>query len=75
LNRARRGQDLFIDKVKPTNLLAVRRGIENEPRDVALYLIRSMLAEPLMSVGANFGLNQYSAVRSTVIRVKKAAKG
>jgi hypothetical protein len=35
-------------KVKPTNLKTVRRGIENEPRDVAMYLIRSLRAEPLM---------------------------
>ena len=57
-------------KLETTNLKAVRRGIENEPRDVAMYLIRSMRAEPLMRVGANFGLNQYSSVSSAVIRVK-----
>jgi hypothetical protein len=57
-------------KVKPANLKAVRRGIENEPRDVAIYLIRSMRAEPLMRVGAKFGLAQYSSVSSAVIRVK-----
>jgi putative transposase len=51
-------------------LYAVRCGVENEPRDVAMYLIRSMRAEPLMRVGANFGLNQYSSVSSAVIRVK-----
>ena len=57
-------------KVRPTQLKAVRRGMENEPRDVAMYLIRSMRAEPLMRVGANFGLNQYSSVSSAVVRVK-----
>ena len=57
-------------KVRPTKLRAVRRGMENEPRDVAMYLIRSMRAEPLMRVGANFGLNQYSSVSSAVVRVK-----
>ena len=57
-------------KVRPTKLKAVRRGMENEPRDVAIYLIRSMRAEPLMRVGANFGLNQYSSVSSVVLRVK-----
>ncbi len=56
--------------VRPTQLKAVRRGMENEPRDVAIYLIRSMRAEPLMRVGANFGLNQYSSVSSVVTRVK-----
>jgi REP element-mobilizing transposase RayT len=57
-------------KVRPTKLKAVRRGIENEPRDVAMYLIRSMRAEPLIRVGEKFGLNQYSSVSSAVTRVK-----
>jgi hypothetical protein len=48
-------------------LKAVRRGIANEPRDVAMYLIRSMRAEPLIRVGAGFGLNRYSSVSSAVI--------
>jgi hypothetical protein len=61
-------------KVRPTKLKAVRRGMENEPRDVAMYLIRSMRAEPLMRVGANFGLNQYSSVSSAVVRVKVKLK-
>jgi len=57
-------------KVRPTKLKAVRRGIENEPRDVAMYFIRSMRAEPLIRVGEKFGLNQYSSVSSAVTRVK-----
>ena len=57
-------------KVRPTKLKAVRRGIESEPRDVAMYLIRSMRAEPLIRVGEKFGLTQYSSVSSAVTRVK-----
>ena len=49
---------------------SVRRGIENEPRDVAMYLIRSMRTESLMRVVAAFGLNRYSSVSSAVRRVK-----
>ena len=56
-------------EARPTALTAVRRGIENEPRDVAIYLIRSMRSEPLMRIGARFGLNRYSSVSSVVIRV------
>ena len=55
---------------KPAALKAVRRGIENEPRDVAMYLIRSMRSEPLIRVGVGFGLNRYSSVSSAVRRVK-----
>ena len=57
-------------QIKPDKLKAVRRGIVNEPRDVAIYLIRSMRSEPLMQVGAGFGLNRYSSVSSAVMRVK-----
>jgi hypothetical protein len=42
-------------ETKPATLRSVRRGIENEPRDVALYLIRSMRAEPLIRVAAGLG--------------------
>jgi chromosomal replication initiation ATPase DnaA len=35
-----------------------------------MYLIRSLRAEPLMQIGANFGLTRYSSVSSAVIRVK-----
>ena len=57
-------------EIRPTTLKAVRRGIANEPRDVAMYLIRSMRSETLMSVGTGFGLNRYSSVSSAVMRVK-----
>jgi len=60
--------------VRPTTLKAVRRGIENEPRDVAMYLIRYMRSEPLMRVGVNFGLNRYSSVSSAVMHVKTKLK-
>jgi hypothetical protein len=59
----------FYD-VNPTEFKTVRRGVENEPRDVGIYLIRSLRSEPLMRVGAEFGLNRYSSVSSAVMRVK-----
>jgi hypothetical protein len=69
-------QDRIISEVsryyegRPIALTAVRRGVENEPRDVAIYLIRSMRSDPLMKIGVQFGLNQYSSVSSVVLRVK-----
>jgi chromosomal replication initiation ATPase DnaA len=57
-------------KVRPTYLTAVHRGVENEPRDLAIYLIRSMGAGYLMTIGAEIGLNRYSSVSSVVMRVK-----
>ena len=53
-----------------SSMTRVRRGMENEARDVAMYLIRSLRSEPLMKVGAGFGLNRYSSVSSAVMRVK-----
>jgi hypothetical protein len=72
MNRARSGAVLFLDRyeVRPTTLKPVRRGLENEPRDVAIWLIRSMRTEPLMRVGAGIGLNRYSSLSSAVMRVK-----
>jgi hypothetical protein len=55
---------------RPTILTAVRRRIENEPRDVAIYLIRALRTEPLMKIGGLFGLTRYSSVSSVVRRVK-----
>ena len=40
------------------------------PRDVAIYLTRTMQAEPLHHIGAVFNLNRYSSVRNVVYRVK-----
>ena len=34
------------------------------------YLIQSMRTEPLMRVGAGFGLNRYSSGNSAVMRIK-----
>jgi len=42
-------------ETRPAALTAVRRGIENEPRDVAIYLIRNMRSEPLLRIGAQSG--------------------
>ncbi|MFZ0451451.1 MAG: transposase [Desulfatiglandaceae bacterium] len=54
----------------PEALTAVRRGRVNEPRDIAVYLIRTLRAEPLESIGAVFNLNRYSSVSSVIYRVK-----
>jgi hypothetical protein len=57
-------------KVSIKELTALRRGARNEPRDVAIYLLRTLCGEPLMEIGSEFGMRQYSSVSSAVIRVK-----
>jgi REP element-mobilizing transposase RayT len=57
--------------VTENQLTAVRRGLENEPRDVAVYLLRMLCGQPLMAIGEQFGMTRYSSVSSAVDRIKK----
>ena len=59
-----------IYDVKPNEITHIRRGSSNEPRDVAIYLIRTLRAEPLTQIAPLFNLNHYSSVSSAVIRIK-----
>lgn len=52
----------------------VRRGVSNEPRNVAIYLLRKISGETLMGIGREFGMNQYSSVSSAVNRIHKKRK-
>ena len=60
--------------VTEKNLAVLRRGIENEPRDVAIYLLRTVRGDPLMRIGHEFGMTQYSSVSSAVGRIKEKRK-
>lgn len=60
----------FYDTVEK-KLIAMRRGTENEPRDVVIYLLRTVCGEPLMRIGKGFGMTRYSSVSSAVNRIKK----
>jgi REP element-mobilizing transposase RayT len=57
-------------EVAEKDLMAVRRGVVNEPRDMAIYLLRTVCGEPLMKIGATFGMARYSSVSSAVDRIK-----
>lgn len=48
-----------------------RRGVINEPRNVALYLARRYCGESLIKIGHAFNLSNYSSVSSVVTRVIK----
>jgi len=60
----------FYD-VEEGDLAAVRRGVRNEPRDVAIYLLRTVCGEPLMQIGQAFGMTQHSSVSSAVMRINE----
>jgi hypothetical protein len=55
-------------------LFAIKRGAENEPRHVAIYLIRTIKGEPLLRIGALFNLKKHSSVSSAVARIKNRLK-
>jgi len=57
--------------VKEGDLLVAHRGINNEPRNVAIYLCRILRNDTLIELGREFGMSGYSAAGSVVERIKK----
>jgi len=56
--------------IEDKKLYVTRRGYFNEPRNVAIYLIRRLRNDTLKQVGEQFGIHKYSTVSSIVERVK-----
>ena len=52
-------------------VLTGRRGKENEPRNVAMYLCRILRNDTLIDLGHEFGMSGYSSAGSAVERVVK----
>jgi chromosomal replication initiation ATPase DnaA len=46
------------------------RGVYNEPRNVAMYLIRSLRKDGLLLISQVFGLRGYSSTGSVIERIK-----
>ncbi len=59
------------NKVELSQLFVARRGSENEPRNIAIYLARQIRGEPLKKIGESFNLNRVSSVSSVFERVKR----
>jgi len=57
--------------VNSQELFASKRGYFNEPRNVAIYLIRHLRGETLKRVGEAFGINRNSTVSSVVERLNR----
>jgi REP element-mobilizing transposase RayT len=57
-------------KVKEEDLFVSRRGAENLPRDVAIYLVRQYCRETLAEIGRHFSIDNYSTVSTVVERIK-----
>jgi putative transposase len=58
-------------KIEEEDLLKSRRGLENEARDLAIYMSRIMRGELLETIGQEFNLNNYSSVSTAIERIRK----
>ena len=55
-------------------LLVSRRGVFNEPRNVAIYLLRNIRGDNLNDIKYIFQINAYSTVSSIIQKVSKMIK-
>ena len=51
-------------------LTLTRRGITNEPRNAAIYLMRHLRGDSLEDIGREFKVAKYSSVSSVIERMK-----
>jgi len=57
--------------VDESSLLSSRRGILNEPRNVAIFLVKRLRGEKLEEIGRQFGIAKYSSVSSVIEKMKR----
>ena len=57
--------------IEESSLLSSRRGVLNEPRNVAIFLVRRLRGEKLDEIGRQFGLAKYSSVSSAIEKMKR----
>ncbi len=57
--------------IEESSLLSSRRGVLNEPRNVAIYLVRHLRGEKLEEIGRQFGISKYSSVSSVIEKLKR----
>ena len=60
-----------VYSVEKDTLLFSRRGVFNEPRNVALYLARRLRGERLEDIGRGFNISKYSSVSSAIEKIRK----
>jgi REP element-mobilizing transposase RayT len=60
-----------VYSVENDTLLSSRRGVFNEPRNVAMYLTRRLRGERLEDIGRGFNISKYSSVSSAIEKIRK----
>jgi len=58
-------------KVSKDKLYISKRGHYNEPRNVAIFLIRKLRTDSLKEIGHRFQMEKYSSISSIIERMKK----
>jgi len=56
--------------VEAETMKSSTRGIANEPRDVAMFLARTLIGDSLNRIAAEFQIEKYSTVASAISRIK-----
>src|SRR4030042_4730711 len=64
----------YYDISSISKLLPSKRSVFNEPRNVAIYLMRRLRQDRLEEIGKNFQLNRHSSVNAAIERLKKEMK-
>ncbi|MGM0426752.1 MAG: helix-turn-helix domain-containing protein [Thermodesulfobacteriota bacterium] len=59
--------------INEKDLVVSRRGMTNEPRNIATYLMRNLMGKKLEEIGREFGINNYSSVSTIIERTKQKA--
>ena len=59
-------------QINDDELLVSKRGLFNEPRNVAIYLSRRLRGDSLKQIGEQFQVRKYSSVSSVIERMKTA---
>ena len=57
-------------QIEKNVLLKSRKGVFNEPRNVAIYLMRRLRGDSLVEIGKIFEMKKYSSVSSIIERLK-----
>lgn len=58
-------------EIEPDGLYKSQRGVFNEPRNSAIYLVRKMRHDTLKEIGDQFNIQKYSSVSSSIERMKR----
>jgi chromosomal replication initiation ATPase DnaA len=61
-------------KVSVEHLCISKRGVDNEPRNIALYLARRLTGKKLEEIGKEFNMDNYSTVSSVLCKISREVK-